>query len=63
MTQRIRASTQIFDDLHLLLTPEDVERLSKAVISDPSSGEHRVYELKRLPDGKFAIVWESEPEP
>lgn len=63
MGVRIRASTQIFDDTHLLLTADDIYRINNAVLSEPESGEQRVYAIKRLPDGTFIIDWESIPEP
>lgn len=63
MGVKVRASTQIFDDAHLMLTASDIERITKAIISDPQSGEHTVYAMKRMDDGTYTISWEDVPEP
>ncbi len=62
MGVKVRASTQIFDDGHLMLSATDLEKLNKAVISDPGSGEHKIYAIKRLDDGTYTISWDDTPE-
>lgn len=62
MGVKVRASTQIFDDAHLLVTPADLERLAKAIVTEPASGEHKVYAIKRLPSGEYVFDFESDPE-
>ena len=55
--QKIRSSTQIFDDNHLLLTQEDLGRIYSAVLSEPESDEFLVYTLQRGEDGGWIIDW------
>lgn len=56
--QKIRSSTQIFDDNHLLLQKRDLERIYTAVLSQPESDEYLVYTLQRGDDGGWIIDWD-----
>ena len=58
--QKIRATTQIYDDNHLLLQERDLRRIYTAILSQPDSTalESFVYTLQRGEDGGWVIDWE-----
>lgn len=56
--QKVRATTQIFDDNHLLLTKEDLRRIYSAVLTEPDSDEYLVYTIQRDEEGGWRIEWD-----
>ena len=59
---RIRASTQINDDDHLLLTDADKATLLAAIESNPTTGQYEVAEIYRNADGQIVVVYDATTE-
>lgn len=58
---KIRASTQLNDDLGLLMTEEQQAALAAAIRSLPETGEYTIVKLKLNADKVMVIEYEDTP--